>query len=351
MPRAVRFDKYGSIDVLHVVEVERPVPGPNQVLVRVKAAGINPGEASIREGALAERWPATFPSGQGSDLAGLIEEVGSAIKNAAVGDEIIGFTNNRASQADLVVVEADHFVPRPAHVSWEQAGALFVAGTTAYATVRAVSLEAGDTVVVSGAAGGVGSIAVQLARIASAKVLGLAGTENHAWLADHGVIPIAYGDGVAGQIRAAAGNKIDAFIDTFGGGYVELALQLGVAPGRIDTIIDFAAAAKHGVKTDGNSAAANAKVLAELAGLIDTGRLESESPKSIASTMFARPIAISSGVTRTARSCSCLDTSRGISSPSCGIRPPSNLRPACRHLSPLATDTMHQRGELGGDVD
>jgi NADPH:quinone reductase-like Zn-dependent oxidoreductase len=274
MSRAVRFDKYGGIDVLRVVEVDRPVPGPSQVLVRIKAAGINPGEAAIREGAFANRWPATFPSGQGSDLAGLVEEVGSAVKNVAVGDEIIGFTDNRASQAELVVVDADHLVHRPAHVSWEQAGALFVAGTTAYAAVRAVSLTAGDIVVVSGAAGGVGSIAVQLARNVGAKVLGLASVANHAWLTDHGVIPIAYGDGVAERIRAAAGGRVDAFIDTFGGGYVELALELGVAPDRIDTIIDFAAAAKHGVKTEGNSAAANAKVLAELAGLIDAGRLE-----------------------------------------------------------------------------
>ena len=274
MPRAVRFDRYGGIDVLRVVDVDRPVPGPNQVLVRVKAAGINPGEAAIREGAFAKRWPATFPSGQGSDLAGLVEEVGSAVKNVAVGDEIIGFTNNRASQAELVVVDADHLVHRPAHVSWEQAGALFVAGTTAYAAVRAVSLTAGDTVVVSGAAGGVGSIAVQLARNDGAKVLGLASAANHAWLTDHGVIPIAHGDGVEERIRAAAGKRVDALIDTFGDGYVELALKLGVAPDRIDTITDFAAAAKHGVKTEGSSAAANAKVLAELAGLIDAGRLE-----------------------------------------------------------------------------
>jgi NADPH:quinone reductase-like Zn-dependent oxidoreductase len=274
MPRAVRFDRYGGIDVLHVVEVDRPVPGPSQVLVRIKAAGINPGEAAIREGAFAKRWPATFPSGQGSDLAGLVEEVGSAVRNVAVGDEIIGFTDNRASHAELVVVEADHLVHRPAHVPWEQAGALFVAGTTAYAAVRAVSVTAGDTVVVSGAAGGVGSIAVQLARNVGAKVLGLASVANHAWLTGHGVIPISHGDGVAERIRAAAGNSVDAFIDTFGGGYVELALELGVAPDRIDTIIDFAAAAKHGVKTEGNSAAANAKVLAELAGLIDAGRLE-----------------------------------------------------------------------------
>jgi NADPH:quinone reductase-like Zn-dependent oxidoreductase len=274
MPRAVKFDRYGGLDVLRVVEVERPVPGPRQVLVRIKAAGINPGEAAIREGVLADRFPATFPSGQGSDLAGVVEEVGGAVKAIAVGDEVIGFTDNRASQADLVVVEADNLVHRPAHVPWEQAGALFVAGTTAYATVRAVSLTAGDTVVVSGAAGGVGSIAVQLAGNLGARVVGLASVANHAWLIDHGVIPIAYGDGVADRIRAAARGRVDAVIDTFGGGYVELGLELGVAPDRIDTIIDFAAAAKYGVRTEGNSAAANAEVLAELAGLIDAGRLE-----------------------------------------------------------------------------
>jgi NADPH:quinone reductase-like Zn-dependent oxidoreductase len=115
MPRAVRFDKYGGIDVLHLVEVDRPVPGPEQVLVRVKAAGINPGEAAIREGVFAKQWPAKFPSGQGSDLAGIVEEVGTAVKNVAVGDEVIGFTNNRSSQAELVVIEADHLIHRPAH--------------------------------------------------------------------------------------------------------------------------------------------------------------------------------------------------------------------------------------------
>src|ERR1700722_6387502 len=207
MPSAVKFDRYGGVDVLRVVEVERPVPGPAQVLVRIKAAGINPGEAMIREGVLADRFPATFPSGEGSDLAGIAEEVGGDVKTFAVGDEVIGFTDNRASHAELVVVDADHLVRRPAHVPWEEAGALFVAGTTAYAAVRAVSLATGDTVVVSGAAGGVGSIAVQLARNAGARVVGLAGEANHAWLADHDVIPIAHGDGVAERIRAATGNR------------------------------------------------------------------------------------------------------------------------------------------------
>ena len=274
MPRAVRFDKYGGLEVLQVVEVDRPIPGPGKVLVRVKAAGINPGEASIRKGLFADRWPSTFPSGQGSDLAGIVEQLGPGVANVAVGDEVIGFTNDRSSQAEFVLVESGNLVPRPANVSWEQAGALFVAGTTAYAAVRSVALSASDTVVVSGAAGGVGSIAVQLARNAGAKVIGLSGDANHKWLTDHGVIPVTYGDGVEDRIRAASGGKVDAFIDTFGGGYVELALRLGVAKNRIDTIIDFAAAAKYGVKTEGSHEAATADVLAQLAGLLAGGRLE-----------------------------------------------------------------------------
>jgi NADPH:quinone reductase-like Zn-dependent oxidoreductase len=274
MARAVKFNQYGDLDVLQVVEVDRPIPGPGMVLVRVKAAGINPGEALIRKGFFAERWPSTFPSGQGSDLAGVVVQIGPDVTTVARGDEVIGFTENRSSQAELVLVDANNLVPRPANVSWEQAGALFVAGTTAYAAVRSVALNAGDTVVVSGAAGGVGSIAVQLARNAGAKVIGLAGEANHKWLTDHGVIPVAYGDGVEDRIRAASGGKVDAFVDAFGGGYIELALKLGVPKNRIDTIIDFAAAAKHGVKTEGNAQAATDDVLAQLAGLLAAGRLE-----------------------------------------------------------------------------
>jgi NADPH:quinone reductase-like Zn-dependent oxidoreductase len=274
MPKAVKFEKYGGIDVLKVVDVDRPVPQAGQVLVQVKAAGINPGEAAIREGVFAELWPATVPSGQGSDFAGVVAELGSGVDGFAVGDEVIGFTDHRASHAEFVVAEAANLTAKPAGVSWEQAGSLFVAGTTAYAAVRSVSLKEGDTVVVSGAAGGVGSLAVQLAVKAGAKVIGLAGKANHEWLAAHGVIPVAYGDGVAHRITEAAGGPVDAFIDTFGGGYVELALELGVKADRIDTIIDFAAAAQYGVKTEGNAAAASADVLAELAGLIDAGELE-----------------------------------------------------------------------------
>jgi NADPH:quinone reductase-like Zn-dependent oxidoreductase len=274
MSRAVRFDRYGGADVLKVVDVEDPVPGPGQLLVRVKAAGINPGEAKIREGLLHERWPATFPSGQGSDLAGVVEAVGEGASGFRAGDEVIGFTDSRASQAELVVIEAENATRRPAEVPWEVAGALFVAGATAWAAVRAVDLSAGDTVVVSGAAGGVGSLAVQLARRSGATVIGLASEHNHEWLRGHGVIPVTYGDGVADRVRAAAAGGVDAFIDTVGSGYVELALQLGVAAERIDTIADFAAVAKHGVKAEGNAAGASAQTMAALAALVEEGALE-----------------------------------------------------------------------------
>ena len=274
MPKAVRFNQYGGIDVLQVVDVERPTPGPEEVLVNVKAAGINPGEASIRKGLLASRWPATFPSGEGSDLAGVVVALGEGVQGFAVGDEVIGFTNNRASHAEFVVVEAGDLIHRPRNVSWEAAGALFVAGVTAYAAVRAVSLKPGDTVAVSAAAGGVGSIAVQLAVDKGAKVIGLASPAHHQWLRAHGVIPVAYGEGVEERLRAASDNRLDAFIDTFGADYVELALKLGVRPERIDTIINYEAVTKYGVKGDGSAQASSATVLAELAGLIDQGKLE-----------------------------------------------------------------------------
>jgi NADPH:quinone reductase-like Zn-dependent oxidoreductase len=271
--KAVRFGEYGGIDVLRVLDVPQPVPGPGQVLVRVKAAGINPGEAKIREGLLHARWPTVFPSGQGSDLAGIVAATGPGVAAVAEGDEVIGYTDNRASHAEYVLVEARNLTAKPAGVRWEVAGSLFVAGATAYAAVRAVSLTGGDTVVVSGAAGGVGSLAVQLARLAGATVIGLASEANHEWLVGHGVLPVAYGDGVADRVRHAAG-QVDAFIDTFGADYVQLALELGVKPSRVDTIVNFGAVEQYGVKAEGSAAGASASVLAELAELNASGQLE-----------------------------------------------------------------------------
>ena len=272
MSKAVRFDDYGELDVLDVVNVPDPTPGPGQVLVRVKAAGINPGEATIRRGVFHAMWPASFPSGQGSDLAGVVEAVGDAVTGWSPGDEVIGWTDERASQAELVVTEATQLTAKPPEVPWEVAGGLFVAGTTAWACVRAVAPQPGETVVITGAAGGVGSLTIQLAQRTGARVIGLAGAANHDWLRSHGVIPVAYGDGVAERIREQAPDGVDAFVDTFGG-YLDLALgELGVAPDRVNTIIP--PEARDGIHVEGNAQGSSAEVLAELAGLVAAGELE-----------------------------------------------------------------------------
>ena len=273
MSQAVRFTHYGGPEVLEVVDVEPPVPGPDQVVVRMKAAGLNLGEAKVRQGLLHDRFPATFPSGQGSDLAGVVEEIGSAVSAFTVGDEVVGFTDDRASHAELVLVEATNVTAKPASVSWEVAGSLFVAGTTAYATVRAVGAGPGDTVVVTGAAGGVGATASQLAVAKGARVIGIASPDDHPWLTAHDVVPIGFDCDVAGHLEEIA-PAIDGFIDTVGHGYVKMALELGIAPERIDTIIDFAAVEEFGVKAEGNAAAGNVAVLSDLLHLIDRGELD-----------------------------------------------------------------------------
>src|ERR1700759_358096 len=213
MSKAVRFDDYGGIDVLEGRDVARPEPGHDQVLVAVRAAGINPGEAKIREGLVREIFPATFPSGEGSDLAGVVEEVGAGVTGIAGGDEVIGGTDNRASHAEYVLVEAANLTPKPAEVPWEGAGALFVAGVTGGATVRAIAPTAGEAVVIAGAGGGVGVFAVPLAVRTGARVIALASERHHAWLRERGAVPVPYGDGVEERITAAAGETpVAAFI-------------------------------------------------------------------------------------------------------------------------------------------
>ena len=272
--KAVRFDRYGGLEVLEVRDVERPAPGRGEVLVRVRAAGINPGEIAIREGVFADRWPTSFPSGEGTDLAGLVEELGADVSAYAVGDAVCGWTEARASHAEFVTVPVDQLTTKPAVVSWEVAGSLFVASMAAYAGVDAVAPQSGEVVAVSAAAGGVGSIAVQLAARSGATVIGLASERNHPWLRGHGVVPVAYGEGQAERIRAAAGGRLDAFIDTFGSGYVDLAIELGVPVERINTIIDYAAVERLGVHGEGTHSIATSELLGEVVGLVADGSLE-----------------------------------------------------------------------------
>ena len=272
--RAVRFDRYGGRDVLYVTDIDMPSPGPGEVVVEIRAAGINPGEAAIRTGAMHEMFPATFPSGEGSDLAGVVAAVGPGVSAFAVGDEVLGFSFRRSSHATHAAVPADQLIRKPAQLSWEAAGSLYVVGATAYAAVRAVAPQPGETVAVSAAAGGVGTLVVQMLALRGARVLGIAGPGNADWLRAHGVVPIAYGDGLPERLREAAPNGIDAFIDLFGPDYVQLAVDLGIAPERIDTIISFQKAGEVGAKTEGSTDASTPEVLAEVADLVATGAID-----------------------------------------------------------------------------
>jgi NADPH:quinone reductase-like Zn-dependent oxidoreductase len=272
--RAVRFDEYGGVEVLEVREVDDPVAGPGEVLVAVKAAGVNPGEISIREGRMHDRFPASFPSGQGTDFAGVVRALGEGVENFSEGDEVLGWTEQRASQAELVAAPADQLAAKPEGVPWEIAGSLFVVGLAAYNAVDAVAPQAGETVAVSAAAGGVGSLAVQLAGRTGALVIGLAGEANHEWLRSHDVVPVTYGEGQEDRIKEAAHGTLNAFIDTFGGGYVAMAIDLGVPRDRINTIADFQAVERFGVKSQGTHSNATAQRLAHLVGLVAEGELE-----------------------------------------------------------------------------
>jgi NADPH:quinone reductase-like Zn-dependent oxidoreductase len=274
MPRAVQFNEYGGLDVLQVREVEVRPPGKEEVVVEVKAAGINPGEASIRIGALHERFPATFPSGEGSDLAGVVKEVGIDVTGFAPGDEVLGWSWERSSHAELCVVPAEQLISKPTDLSWEAAGALHVVGVTAFAAVRAIDPAEGDTVVVSGAAGGVGTVVVQLLKVKGAKVVGLASEAHHEWLRRKGVTPVTYGEGVLERVLEATPDGIDGFIDLFGPEYIELAIELGVPTEKIETIIAHEKAQEVGAKMEGSADATSPEILAEMAELVASGKIE-----------------------------------------------------------------------------
>jgi NADPH2:quinone reductase len=274
VPRAVQFDEYGGLDVLTVRDVEVREPGKEEVVVEVKAAGINPGEAAIRTGALHDRFPATFPAGEGSDLAGVVKEVGIDVVGFAPGDEVLGWSWERSSQAELCVVPADQLIAKPTDLSWEEAGALYVVGVTAFAAVRAVDISEGDTVVVSAAAGGVGTITVQLLKVKGANVVGLASESHHDWLREKGVTPVTYGEGVLERILEATPQGIDAFIDLYGPEYVELAVELDVPPEKIETIIAYEKAQEIGAKSEGSGDATSPEILGEMAELVASGKIE-----------------------------------------------------------------------------
>lgn len=273
--RAVRFHEYGDESVLQVEEVDDPQPGDGEVVVRVVAAGTNPGEAGIRSGMMDAIFPAHFPEGQGSDLAGIVLAVGDGVSHVGIDEPVIGLSDRRNAQAEFALLPADRVVRKPDGLGWDVAATLYIAGGTALGMLQTVPAASGDTVVIAGAAGGVGVFLTQLAVGAGARVVAVAGEGNHEWLRAHGAEPVVYGDGLEERLRDLAPDGIDALYDCFGGGYTDLAIRLGVEPDHVDTIIDFGAVQRLGVQAKGVAVLEDpATAVAQLAAIASQGGFE-----------------------------------------------------------------------------
>ncbi|WP_328495434.1 NADP-dependent oxidoreductase [Streptomyces sp. NBC_00414] len=239
MSRAVMYETFGGPEVLELREVPEPHAGAGEVRVRVAAVGLNPMDwvlAAMPE--MAQRFGITLPSRFATDFAGTVDEVGDGVSGFAVGDRVHGAATGRAA-ADLVVVDpsgADTLRRTPPEIGDEVAATLTIAGMTASAALTAVGVKAGDTVLIGGAAGGVGVFAVQLAELAGARVIGTASEGTFDFLRQLGAEPVTYGPGLADRVRAAAPDGVSAATDLFGTEAAEAALVLGVPPERISTI-------------------------------------------------------------------------------------------------------------------
>src|SRR4051812_45311895 len=189
MSRAVKIEEYGPPEVLQIVEVDEPIPGPGEVRVNVKVAGVQPFDIKTRRGDMAERMPLTFPATLGNEYAGVVDQVGEGVEGLAVGDEVLGSTSSQA-YADLIVVPADQAVPKPPGLDLVTAGALVAAAQTASGALLELGVRADDTLLVHAAAGSVGTLAVQLAVEAGATVIGTASPANHDYVRSLGAIPV-----------------------------------------------------------------------------------------------------------------------------------------------------------------
>lgn len=252
MNTVVAFRSYGPPEVLEPIVMEAPRAAEGQVRVRVAAAGVQPVDTYLRSGRFATRLPPmAFPQTLGNEFAGIVDQVGSGVANGvagvAVGDEVIGFTV-RAAYATFVCVPALHVAPKPPEMPWEEAGALSASGQTASTALKDLRVGPGDTVLIHAAAGGVGTIATQLARIWGARVIGTASAGNHGYLRELGAIPVEYGDGLIGRVRAIAPDGVDAVLDAIGGPALPASLEVAKDRDRISTIADPAAAAALGVR-------------------------------------------------------------------------------------------------------
>lgn len=240
--RALVLDGFGSEDGFVLRDVPLPVPGAGQVRIRVRAIGINPLETKIRKGWMAEVMPTTFPAILGNELAGVVDGVGEGVQGIAVGDRVAGFAAT-GSYAEYALSRADAVARVPEDLSFEDAVTIPTGAETTRRALAPLGITRGETVVVNGAAGGVGSMAVQILVAAGVTVIGTAGEANHEYLRSLGAIPVSYGDGVGERIHAVAKQGVDAVFDVAGQGFIPVAIDLVGGTERIITISDFTAPA------------------------------------------------------------------------------------------------------------
>jgi NADPH:quinone reductase-like Zn-dependent oxidoreductase len=262
--KAIQFSQFGGPEVLELVELDDPHPGPGQIRVTVRAVGINPIDWKIRRGAMGGE----LPRRTGVEVAGVVDEVGEGVTDAAVGDQVFGGAVGGGA-AELALME--HYAPIPASLDFTAAAALSVAVETAVRTLDLLGVGEGQTLLINGASGSVGLAAAQLARERGARVIGTAGPLNQEYVRAVGAVPTMYGDGLVERVRALAPDGVDRALDAAGGGALPALVELTGAADRVVTIADYAGAQETGVPFTGGTSAWHA--LRDVAPLVDAGRL------------------------------------------------------------------------------
>jgi NADPH:quinone reductase-like Zn-dependent oxidoreductase len=242
MTRTVQFSEYGGTDGLKVVDTRPLTAGPGQVRLAMRAAGINPVDWKTMQGQMREVIPLTLPTGLGSDVAGVVSEVGAGVTAFQVGDEVLG-SSLTPSFSEVVLADPANLITKPSDIPWEVAGSLAGAGGTAWAALKQLGIRAGETLLVHAAAGGVGTFAVQLAAARGVRVIGTASERNHEYLRSIGAGPIAYGDGLLERVLSIAPQGVDAVLDASGRGEIPISIKLAGGPDRVLTLVAFDAAA------------------------------------------------------------------------------------------------------------
>ncbi|HZG90434.1 MAG TPA: NADP-dependent oxidoreductase [Pseudonocardia sp.] len=273
--KAVQLDQFGGPEHLHLADVDSPVPGAGQVRIRVRAAGVNPIDAKIRSGVLQQVFPTELPAVLGLEVAGTVDAVGADVTAVSVGDDVLGFADG-AGYAEHAL--ATTVAPKPAALDWARAAAVPVAAETALRVLRQLEVTAGDTLLVHGASGAVGSMAVQLAVARGATVIGTASEANRAFVEGLGATALVYGEGLVDRVRAAAPQGVDAVLDTAGRGALPDSVELRGGTSRIVTTADPAAYGLGVVFSD--TAEPDAAQLAEVAAQVAEGTLRLADPRT-----------------------------------------------------------------------